>query len=47
MKAYQQGQVRFVLWGDGGFTVFWEEARQLRTVYDYDDEEVVAENELE
>ena len=41
MKAYQQGQVRFVLWGDGGFTAFWEEALQLRTVYDYDDEEVV------
>jgi len=25
MKAYQQGQVRFVLWEDGGFTAFWDE----------------------
>jgi hypothetical protein len=38
MKAYQQEQVRFVLWGDGSITAFWEEAGQLRTVYDYDDE---------
>jgi hypothetical protein len=40
MKAYQQENVRFVLWADGGLTSFWAEGETLKWLAEVPGEDI-------